>query len=288
MWQRYQLILRVLAPIHIGWNKIGNVQRTRPYVTGRALWGALTARLTRDQHNTPSAETYKDTGKWVHKHLALPYLYPAVLHSGSYRLLLPWDDATPSRILSSYSGTALDPASYAADEGLLHEVEYIAPHTCDTGEPVYLVGYLFLDKESQAKESALCHALQQLQVGGERGYGWGRLRLVDLSLCASCTSWDLFGVDYAPDVSHARPRLTVAKGCPLLAHTIATGTHAQGELEPLVGREWAVAGDGQQLAFSRVCYMPGATPTQPTTYKIGNYGVWKPITCSQCTCQPPD
>ncbi len=276
MWQQYQLILRVLAPTHIGWNKIGNVQRTRPYVTGRALWGALTARLTRDQHDAPTAENYDHTGEWVHGHLALPYLYPAVQHSGSYRLLLPWDDATPSRILSSYSGTALDPASYAADEGLLHEVEYIAPHTCDTGEPVYLVGYLFLDKESQTAESALRHALQRLQVGGERSYGWGRLRLVDLSLCVPPTSWNRFGVDYAPDVSHARPRLTVAKNR-LLAHTIATVKHAQGELEPLVGREWADAGAGQQLAFNGVCYTPGAIPTQLTTYEIRKYGVWHPI-----------
>lgn len=59
MWQWYQLILRLLTPTHISWNKIGNVQRTRPYITGRALWGALTARLTRDQHATPTAANYQ-------------------------------------------------------------------------------------------------------------------------------------------------------------------------------------------------------------------------------------
>lgn len=278
MWQRYQLILRVLAPTHIGWNKIGNVQRTRPYVTGRALWGALTARLTRDQYATPTAADYQATGQWVHEHLALPYLYPAVQHNGSYRLLLPWDDTTPARILSSYTSTALDPASYAADEGLLHEVEYIAPHTCDSGEPVYLVGFLFLDTDAISQDclTALRHALQRLQIGGERGYGWGRLKLVDLSPCAPCTSWDLFCTTYATDLSGLRPHLTLEQGSPLLAHTIATGGHAQGELEPLVGREWAEAGAGQQLAFSGVCYAPGATPTQPTTYKIGAYGIWHP------------
>jgi hypothetical protein len=45
----YHLVLRLRSPLHIGWNKTGNVQRTRSYVTGRNLWGALTMRLTRDQ-----------------------------------------------------------------------------------------------------------------------------------------------------------------------------------------------------------------------------------------------
>ncbi|NJL05800.1 MAG: hypothetical protein HC911_13020 [Chloroflexaceae bacterium] len=277
MWQQYQLILRVLAPTHIGWNKIGNVQRTRPYVTGRALWGALTARLTRDQHATPTEADYRATGRWVHEHLALPYLYPAVQHNGTYRLLLPWDDTTPARILSSYTSTALEPSRYAADEGLLHEVEYIAPYTCDTGEPVYLVGLLFLAATGQEQLASLCHALQRLQIGGERGYGWGRLRLVDLSLCAPCTSWDLFCTTYAPELSHPRPRLTLTPASPLLAHTIARVGPAQGELEPLVGREWAAAGAGQHLAYNGVCYAPGALLTETANIEIGSYGIWHPI-----------
>ncbi len=277
MWQRYQLILRVLAPTHIGWSKLGNVQRTRPYITGRALWGALTARLTRDRHEKPTASNYQDTGKCVHDHIALCYLYPAVQSNGCYQVLFPWEDTTPQSILSSYSGTALDPASSAADEGLLHEVEYIAPHTCDTGAPVYLVGYLFLNATSQATLPALHHALERLQVGGERGYGWGRLTLVDVSPMPPGTSWELFCNTYTPQLNHPRPRVTVPQGSCLLAHTIAEGSNAHGEIEPLVGREWAAESTGSHVAYNGICYAPGTQPRQQTTYEIGHYGIWYPV-----------
>ena len=44
-WTVYRVTWRLLAPMHIGWRKLGNMQQTRPYVTGRNLWGAFTARL---------------------------------------------------------------------------------------------------------------------------------------------------------------------------------------------------------------------------------------------------
>ena len=47
-WRAFEVVLRLRSPMHIGCGKVGNLQRTRPYVTGRVLWGALTMRLTRD------------------------------------------------------------------------------------------------------------------------------------------------------------------------------------------------------------------------------------------------
>ena len=43
-WRAYKIVLRLRSPLHIGRGKVGNLQRTRPYVAGRNLWGALTAR----------------------------------------------------------------------------------------------------------------------------------------------------------------------------------------------------------------------------------------------------
>ena len=47
-WTAYRVVFKLRSPMHIGCGKVGNVQRTRPYVIGRNFWGALTMRLTRD------------------------------------------------------------------------------------------------------------------------------------------------------------------------------------------------------------------------------------------------
>ena len=52
VWTIYRVTLKLTSPLHVGWKKIGNLMITRPYVTGRTLWGALTARLVRDKKNT--------------------------------------------------------------------------------------------------------------------------------------------------------------------------------------------------------------------------------------------
>ena len=46
-WQKYDLAFQLLAPLHIGYRKVGNLMQSRGYVPGKNLWAALTARLTR-------------------------------------------------------------------------------------------------------------------------------------------------------------------------------------------------------------------------------------------------
>ena len=62
----------------------------------------------------------------------------------------------------------------AAEESSLHETEFIAPQTRD-GDPVYLLGYVFVQEGCKLLGE---NALDKLQFGGERGYGWGRVKLV--------------------------------------------------------------------------------------------------------------
>jgi hypothetical protein len=73
-WTAYHVTLRLLAPMHIGWRKLGNLQQTRPYVTGRNLWGALTARLTREL----GSNKYEFVGKQVDDCMRFTYFYPSV------------------------------------------------------------------------------------------------------------------------------------------------------------------------------------------------------------------
>ncbi len=156
-----------LFPLHIGRGKVGNVQRTRPYVTGRALWGALTMRLTRDQAQGHGSVTdsreYRAIGEQVHQYLAFTYFYPAIRSGNNYLVACPWENKSifRRRFLSSYQGTALAYPQQSVAEGMLHEVEFISPYTLDTGEAVLLKGYFF-EKEGCRLEWR--PALKRLQI----------------------------------------------------------------------------------------------------------------------------
>ena len=67
-WTAYRIFLRLLTPVHIGAAKLGNLQTTRPYIHGKALWGGLTARLARD--NPALNGDYAGVGRRVNEELA--------------------------------------------------------------------------------------------------------------------------------------------------------------------------------------------------------------------------
>jgi len=280
-WRVYQVVFRLRSPLHIGCGKVGNLQRTRLYVTGRVLWGALTMRLTRDEASGRGPATdsrdYQHVGSRVHQSLAFTYLYPTTDENGSVGLW-PWDDGFRPRFLSTYASTALTYPQQSADEGTLHEVECVVPNTMDTGSPVHLAGYVFEREDAPPWKAAL----HRLQLGGERGYGWGRVE--PLQDPEPWKKQSLFGGQYTIGSDDWPPVLKVEGGACLLAHTLAAdfGPHkavsdVDGQIEPLVGRETDPSDGrfGVQLSQARICYAPGAQVTQETRFAIGPYGIWQ-------------
>ncbi len=271
-WKMYKVVLRLLAPLYIGHMKLGNVQRTRHYVTGKALWGALTARLTRD---TSQGNDYVGMGKRVNDELAFTYFYPAIADDVDK---WPWDDTDEFawRYLNTYASTALNYSHNSAEAGGLHETEFIAPRTRpfanDESEQVYLVGYVF-ERDDCALDWRT--ALSRLQLGGERTYGWGRVRLENHP-AESESFWSGWSIE----LNHDRPRLR-AQGdkAPLYAYTLTNGfSKAQGSIEPLLGRETNEAGaHGKVLKDARICWVPGAQVAQDAWLQIGNYGIWQTV-----------
>ncbi len=278
-WRAYEVTLRLCSPLHVGWGKVGNLQRTRPYVTGRVLWGALTMRLTRDAFHGCGAATdskeYQKFGKKVHRDLAFTYFYPALKSNNGYQVVWPWENESNfrRRFLGSYQGTALSHSQQSAAEGMLHEVEFVSPNTLDTGETVFLKGYVF-EKKGCALNWRL--ALKRLQIGGERGYGWG-----DLELVSTWPSSDgrLFGEVATFQGDGDIPVIQVSSGGHLLAHTFATDLPVVGDVEPLVGREWRSDDAcrrhaGQYVAFSAICFIPGGVTLQALDFAVNKYGIW--------------
>ena len=280
-WKTWRVVLRLRSPLHVGRGKVGNVQRTRPYVTGRVLWGALTERLTRDIAPGPAVDSqrYRRMGQTVHATLAFTYLYPTTHDEGTVAPW-PWDDGFRGRFLSTYASTALTYPQQSAEEGSLHEVECIVPHTLDRGEAVYLTGYLFAGDGAPDWR----RALQRLQLGGERGYGWGRVEPVPVdALDDGCS---LFGGLYTAQRDAWPPVLAANHDAPLLAHALAADFDEEhravrgvdGVVEPLVGRETAPDGRfGVQVSEARICYAPGSQVQASARFRIGPYGVWEAV-----------
>lgn len=274
-WRVYQVVLRLRSPLHIGCGKVGNLQRTRSYVTGRVLWGALTMRLTRSAANGGGPATdsrdYERFGQKVHERLAFTYFYPATKPKDKYKIAWPWKDGFQHRFLSSYASTALSYPQQSAAEGMLHEVEFIAPNTLDAGAPVFLMGYVFEKNDNDLEWKA---AFEQLQMGGERGYGWGKVELVSIDEAADGRLFD-GAAAFIEDGD--RPVICLEDKTYLLAHTVSTTESLPiiGDVEPLVGREWKTH-VGQYVAFCDVCFTPGSVLGQGSKFEVGKFGVWNP------------
>ena len=278
-WRTYQVIFRLRSPLHIGHGKVGNLQRTRSYVTGRALWGAVTMRLTRDifrgRGPVSDSREYRKMGDQVHQFLAFTYFYPALKKENNYCVEWPWEDegAFRRRFLSGYQGAALVYPERSAAEGMLHEVEFISPYTLDTCEPVFLKGYVFEKKGCNLNWQS---AFRRLQIGGERGYGWGDVELVDAS---PAKDEHIFGDFVTVQGDSERPIVHLSTDAHLLAHTPATNLSVSGDIEPLVGREWRSDNPhyryaGQHVEFNHICFIPGSIVHKNLAFIVKEYGIW--------------
>jgi hypothetical protein len=273
-WELSRVALRVLSPIHAGYRKLGNVQMTRPYVTGNMVWGILTAGLTRALSTVNGGAAYRGMGRRVNDQLAFSYFYPSTREDIEIRW--PWKepDYFAWHYLGSYASTALDYGHFGAREGSLHETEFIRPNTPD-GKPVFLIGYVFED--SLAERLPWREAMYHCQAGGERSYGWGRLEARDKSFNKDSS---LFGLPVNREGERPEVSITEKKEY-LLSHALANGLDADGAIEPLVSREWhntkngSGRGPGQSLKNHGICYAPGSVVNRGNKFILEPYGIWR-------------
>ena len=182
----YRIVLKLLSPLHVGKRKYGNLMETRDYVPGKTLWGALTARITRDFFDG-NPTYYEMVGNFIKENFRISYFWPSLDEENPY---FPWKHEDFDYILkSSYMGQPIDYSKKSTEEGQLHEVEYISSKT-RYDKQVYLMGDLWIkdkvlkDKPENGgnpiiqindKEILFKNILNRLQIGGEKGYGWGKV-----------------------------------------------------------------------------------------------------------------
>ena len=242
-WHCYKLVYRLESPLRVGKGEIGNLQPTRSYVPGRVVWAALTARLTRNQGMGVREKDYLSMGKLLQENMRFSYFWPSL--DGDHPCF-PWEDLAgfDYHFLNSYISTALDYDAQSALEGSLHEAEFIASHTRD-GKPVFLVGWLWVNAE--IKQKSWQRALHQVVLGGERRYGWGRVKLVYGLILEKSPQ--------VPDPDHFFCQENI-----IPAHTLcseASESRLHGVIEPLVGWEARDGGVKTVGQVAVIAFAPG-------------------------------
>ena len=286
-WHKFSVTYELRSPLHIGYHKVGNVQRTRYYIPARNLWGAVTEALTRRGFSTKgvSSGNYQQVGEWVKTHCAFGYWF---VYENSQKnsqknsqensqLLTPcycgdglkYGNLSVTeferRYLDSHVTTALDSKTNSAQHGSLHEVEFIAPYSRQNGARTQVSGLVFLDDEAEKVLNWECW-LSNLQVGGERRYGFGTLRLVEMK-------------PEGDSITCTRPCQSVSKNTSFLAHVSVTkNVQIRGQIEPLVGRVTSQShAFGSRLTSAIVCWTPGSIPMDDVQVQFEQEGYWRVI-----------
>lgn len=280
-WHAYPVYLQLLSPVHIGWQRAGNLQQTRPYLPAWNLWGALTARLARQANiATEDQAGYKKMGELVEGNLRFTYFYPTMYFGNDAfdadKMLWPWDDQERFSWLffASQASTALS-AACTAEEGSLHDVEFIAPFT-RAGDQVGLVGYVFSKPDFQLDWQSVLR--QGLQLGGERTYGWGRVRaewpLTELTI--NEPQVNCFGLKVELDAPEAPIIKLKQHTGVLLAHTLVDGVmDFEGPIERMVRRDTKDSRFfGRDIKVNVPCWMPGSKSRLQADFGINGQGVW--------------
>ncbi|MCX6630806.1 MAG: hypothetical protein NTW28_24585 [Candidatus Solibacter sp.] len=282
----YEVRFDLLSPLHIGWHPAGNILRTRPYVPGKTLWGAVTAALA-ESGGPRSATRYEDMGHLVEAFLRFGYFLPVA--KGSTPAQFPGtaelrDSIFQYLFLDSFASTAIEDACLAAQPNSLHEIEVLRSRTrplCDCpAQPVELVGGLWVAEGPglQLKSDdlvwngrSLVEVLRSIQLGGKRGYGFGRVRL-----SAFRRTEDVLSARRTGPYEVVLPAKAAAPAHVIWDH--GPVPH-QGTVEPWVGREWResrTGAAGQFIPPASLCYAPGlvASSDRQTRFQVGQYGVW--------------
>jgi hypothetical protein len=311
-----KVVFRADSPIHIGWHKLGFVDRTRLYIHGRAIWGALAERIAAECfRNDGVPGMYHAAQQMCKRSLRFTYFFPTDQPNGSVVWFprfsgsgagnsLRYGNRTiaelEAAVVFSDTSTAIAATSFSAQSGALHETEYLAHEWFDIHKKsikrLYFAGFIFYRDDNDwcgDPETKLRHILSQIQIGGDRRYGRGRLSLVDYRKDTAGCFFDAFQVN--PQSSFGEDLIVTAiQSCDprdiyLPAH-VSSDRHTNnlkltGELEAVSGLDWSDSfGSGQSSATLRHCWTPGSKLCSSqsvncdldagSSWIIDTYGFW--------------
>jgi hypothetical protein len=289
--------------MHIGFHKVMHLFRTRPYVPARPFWGALTAKLTRSLESSD----YREIGEFLKRVVRFGYLYisdgndvfiPRYTDEGLKFGNLPQIEFE-KRFISSLASTSIEPYSFTAEEGMLHEVEFISPYTIGDGKQVFLKGLLWVSDNSEEnlrvqidendfsitdgnKNVKFSELADTLQIGGERKYGFGQVKLGEI---VKVNDKDLapLGLNGRWEEDGNEIRLKLKENEFVWSHVkYDSDLKIKGTIEPVVCRDWNDKGAGRELKTYGLCWVPGSVLEEDSEFVITKeFGIWEKVRVSQ-------
>jgi len=298
-WRLFKWTFRLKSPLYVGFHKVMHFYRTRPYVPGKPLWGAITAKLT----PLLGLNDYLKVGEFLKKAIRPGYLYPYIESNEKSELYYPkytekglmfgplQQNEFEKRFISSMASTAIEAQSLTAEDGMLHEVEFINPYTIDDEKPVFMSGFIWVREFSEndislsirdkviityngTKVEFKNQLANRLQLGGERKYGFGLVELKEFSEINNN------GFDELPGTwseKNDEVCIYLNKDNPIWSHLLHfNDLKIKGNFEPLVGRDWnAETGAGKKLEQFGLCWSPGSILCEDRMFKVDESGIWK-------------
>lgn len=321
-WACYKIHLKAKAPIHIGYGaELGMFSRTRYHIPAKNIWGSLTNLITKNIMKNYNPEIYQEVGKFINQNFKFSYFYPVEYEraDGEMRVQQVFAPNYEEKklkfgvckseekssisleeferiFISSSASTGIDKGSKSAEEGSLHEIEFIREKiNCNTEvKSTVFVGYFFVrDISPKTKigrgeiEISFTDVievngvkLKEMWIGGEKSYGFGKVE-TNLEKVEG-REINLFDSGMLVDIDRNTPSIYCKNEHEIaLSHISFENLDiklVRGDVEPLVGREWSEIGSGQKISENvRICISPGSQFICDANIVIGNFGIWEAL-----------
>ncbi|NLT94281.1 MAG: hypothetical protein GXW85_01915 [Clostridia bacterium] len=199
------------------------------------------------------------------------------------------------KYITSQASAAIEANSFTAEEGMLHEVEFISPYTLDEGKPVFFRGLLWVAEISDDnlsiadlqeddfiirysnKSIKFSELAKNLQVGGERKYGFGLLKMEGKPKKEGSNDFISLGYNGTWKEKNGEVYISIREKDPIWSHVKNTSDlKIKGEVELFIGRDWSDKGAGRELNVCGLCWSPGSILLEEKSFKITrDFGLWE-------------
>lgn len=297
-WQKLDVIFKIFSPLHIGYlpNRLGTViARTRYYVPGKNLWGAVTANLAPKLCQKPTPKDYLEVGEWINENFRFTYFY---LSDGGKNQYYPqfttekglqYGDLSlqefQKRFIGSRISTEISDKGTAKDKKL-HEIEFINCNYNHDGKikPIYLEGSVFYitnaefrnEHQIRYKSEALSlngiDLFGTLTLGGELNYGFGRVEKAKINETSE-----------ALNVENSKIKISIEKDKHIRGHLkYDTSLQFMGDIEIVSGRTYpksstgssdkCFVGPGKNIEQGEFYFVPGTKIMTQKEFALDSWG----------------